>query len=449
MEKYGDEYEVIRETIKKMDIVDNHAHNLVSINSSFPFIKCFSEADGHALSFAPHTLSFKRSIRDIAELYGCEKSLNGIEEYRKSTGLESISSECFKAAKIYVLLIDDGLEFDKMHDLEWHKSFAPVVARILRIEYFAEKILNDEIPNGSKWTLDLFADIFTTKMKSYPSKFNHISPNVSKKDAEEGLFEALSAIRIQNKSFIDYIFTCSLDIALSFDLPIQIHTGFGDKDLVLRLSNPLHLRAILDDKRYSKCNIVLLHASYPFSREASYLASVYSQVYLDFGLAVPKLSVHGMKSSVKELLELAPTKKVVFSSDGYAFPEIYLGAKKAREVVASVLRDACDDGDLTISEAVEAAQDIFKNNAIRLYKLPELVGFSFSNNVTPHDSKTLKANVPEQGIVFVRVIFVDGSGKHRCRVIPVKRFYDVARHNGVGLTFAIMGMTSFSDGLAD
>ncbi|KAI3933353.1 hypothetical protein MKW98_006712, partial [Papaver atlanticum] len=126
-----------------MDIVDNHAHNLVSINSTFPFIKCFSEADGDALSFAPHTLSFKRSIRDIGELYGCEKTLKGIEEYRKSSGLESISSECFKAAKISVLLIDDGLEIDKMHDLEWHKSVAPVVARILRIEYFAEKILND------------------------------------------------------------------------------------------------------------------------------------------------------------------------------------------------------------------------------------------------------------------------------------------------------------------
>ncbi|KAI3995233.1 hypothetical protein MKX01_032035 [Papaver californicum] len=219
-----------------MDIVDNHAHNLVSMNSTFPFIKCFSEAD-----------------------------------------------ECFKAAKISFLLIDDGLEFDKMYDLQWHKSFAPTVGRILRIEYFAEKILNDVIADQV---------VGLKSIAAYQSGLG-INPNVSKKDAEEGLFEALSAekpIGIQNKSFIDYIFTCSLDIALSFDLPIQIHTGFGDKDLDLRLS----LRAILDDKIYSKCNIVLLHASYPFSREASYLASVYPQGYLDFCLAVPKLSVHGM-----------------------------------------------------------------------------------------------------------------------------------------------------------
>lgn len=107
----------------------------------------------------------------------------------------------------------------------------------------------------------------------------------------------------------------------------------------MRLSNPLHLRNLLEDKRFAKCRIVLLHASYPFSKEASFLSSVYPQVYfipfqlsvklcqvvilflyqsfcslkvyLDFGLAVPKLSVHGMVSSVKELLDLAPIKKVI------------------------------------------------------------------------------------------------------------------------------------------
>ncbi|XAR62384.1 hypothetical protein NMG60_11017118 [Bertholletia excelsa] len=67
--------------------------------------------------------------------------------------------------------------------------------------------------------------------------------------------------------------------------------SFGDKDLDLRLSNPLHLRALLEDKRLSKIPIVLLHASYPFSKEASYLASVYP--------------------------------RVMFSIDGHAFPETF------------------------------------------------------------------------------------------------------------------------------
>ncbi|KAI8021236.1 Protein fluG [Camellia lanceoleosa] len=212
------------------------------------------------------------------------------------------------AARIAVVLIDDGIEFDKMHDIEWHRNFAPVVGRILRIEHLAEKILDEGRPDGSTWTLDTFTETFIGKL------------------------------------------------------------NFGDKDLDLRLSNPLHLRTLLEDKRFSKCRLLLLHASYPFSKEASYLASVYSQVCLDFRLAVPKLSVHGMISSVKELLELAPIKKVMFSTDGYAFPEtFYLSAKRAREVVFSVLRDACIDGDLSIPEAIEAAKDIFSENAKKFF----------------------------------------------------------------------------------
>lgn len=48
----------------------------------------------------------------------------------------------------------------------------------------------------------------------------------------------------------------------------------------MRLANPLHLRTLLEDKRFAKCRIVLLHASYPFSKEASFLSSVYPQVLL-------------------------------------------------------------------------------------------------------------------------------------------------------------------------
>jgi hypothetical protein len=53
---------------------------------------------------------------------------------------------------------------------------------------------------------------------------------------------------------------------------------FGDKDLQLELANPLHLRAVLEHSTFSQCRVVLLHGSYPFMREASYLAGVYPQV---------------------------------------------------------------------------------------------------------------------------------------------------------------------------
>ena len=53
------EFKELKEAIDQVELVDAHAHNIVSLESSFPFIGTFSEATGDALSFAPHSLSFK------------------------------------------------------------------------------------------------------------------------------------------------------------------------------------------------------------------------------------------------------------------------------------------------------------------------------------------------------------------------------------------------------
>lgn len=95
-----------------------------------------------------------RNLRDVAELYGSEASLQGVEEYRKVSGMQSICSTCFKAAKITAILIDDGVQLDKKHDVKWHKSFARVVGRILRIERLAEEIL-DEVRYQHTFTFNL------------------------------------------------------------------------------------------------------------------------------------------------------------------------------------------------------------------------------------------------------------------------------------------------------
>ncbi|XP_013605508.1 PREDICTED: protein fluG-like [Brassica oleracea var. oleracea] len=457
------EFKELKEAIDQVELVDAHAHNIVSLDSSFPFIGTFSEATGDALSFAPHSLSFKRNLKEIAQLYGTEVSLEAIEKHRQASGLHSFTSKCFKEAGISALLIDDGLKLDKKHDIEWHRDFVPFVGRVLRVETLAEQILDEEI--SSSWTLDSFTKAFVARLNSlvleivalktvaaYRSGLD-IDTHVTKEAAENGLVEVLQAgkpVRIGNKSLIDYILTLTLEVAERHDLPLQIHTGFGDRDLDLRLANPLHLRTLLEDKRFAKSRIVLLHASYPFSKEASYLSSVYPQVYLDFGLAVPKLSVHGMVSSVKELLDLAPTKKVMFSTDGYASPETYyLGAKKAREVIYLVLRDACASGDLSLMEAIDAAKDIFSRNSIAFYKLNLDVN-SFSPQRRISLAPQMKEpDVQEDSSSFVRIIWVDTSGQQRCRAVQANRFNRSVKKNGIGLTHASMGMPSFTDGPAE
>ncbi|KAK8950724.1 hypothetical protein KSP39_PZI004774 [Platanthera zijinensis] len=457
-------YSELRAAVEKVAVVDAHAHNLVAIDSDYSFLNCFSEAEGEALASVHHTLSFKRNLRDIAKLYNCEASFDAVDRHRKSSGIFSVASRCFEAANISTIFLDDGIKFDKMHDWEWHTRFGPTVRRILRIEQLAETILNDERYIGSTWTINSFTKIFLAQIESvidqivalksiaaYRSGLQ-IDTNVSDLVAEEGLQQDLHGgkpVRLMNKGFIDYIFTCSLSVAQTFSLPMQIHTGFGDKDLDLRQCNPLHLRTVLEDVRFSRSRIVLLHASYPYSKEASYLASVYPQVYLDFGLAVPMLSVQGMVFSVSELLHLAPINKVMYSSDGFAFPELYyLGSRRAREVVFTVLSNACEDGDLTIDEGLQAVEDIFRQNALRLYSSSVVLDSVDFNNSTIHKN-TLKIETLLEDYAFVRIIWVDTSGQHRCRVIPVKRFYEIVANTGVGFPVVAMALTSFLDGPAD
>lgn len=153
-------------------------------------------------------------------------------------------------------------------------------------------------------------------------------------------------------------------------MPIQFHTGFGEPDLDLRQSNPLHLRLLLEDNSFRNASIVLLHTSYPYTREAGYLASIYPNVYLDFGLAIPYLSVSGMRNTVRQLIELAPITKLMYSSDAYLIPDsYYLGAKWGRKILGQVLDESIEDGDLTIKEAKEIAIAILRGNAAQLYKL--------------------------------------------------------------------------------
>jgi predicted TIM-barrel fold metal-dependent hydrolase len=137
----------------------------------------------------------------------------------------------------------------------------------------------------------------------------------------------------------------------------------------LRLANALHLRSLLELPQYQNAPLVLLHAAYPFMREAGYLASVYPQVYLDFGLAIPSLSVSGMREAIRQLLELAPTSKLMYSSDAHSIPELYyLGAKWGRRLLGEVLEEAIQDTDITASEAEAIATAILRENALALYQ---------------------------------------------------------------------------------
>jgi predicted TIM-barrel fold metal-dependent hydrolase len=348
---------------------------------ALPYAAAFSEGQDPVIRnyHARYTLCYRRSLRDLGRLLDCEPTEIEIASERTQLGLEALTQKCFRAANLSGIILDDGCLPETTLPWHWHQQFVPVY-RLLRLEWLAEQLF----PKTDSF--ETFINQFRFQLDTRPKTvvgFKSIAAYrtgldiqpVSEAQASETFYALKETggekpLRLGHKPLIDYLLLEALKIAARSTLPVQFHTGFGDPDLDLRLVNPLHLRPLLEDPRFRTVPIVLLHAAYPFSREAGYLASVYPQVYVDFGLAVPFLSVAGMTATLRMLLELTPTSKLLYSSDAHFIPELYyLGAKWGREILGRVLTAAVVDGDLTERQVVAIATTILQDNAKALYGL--------------------------------------------------------------------------------
>ena len=154
--------------------------------------------------------------------------------------------------------------------------------------------------------------------------------------------------------------------ALRVGKPLQFHVGFGDRDCDLDKANPLYLLDFL--RQSGDTPIVLLHC-YPYEREAGYLAQAFNNVYLDGGLTVNYLGARA-PAFIARLLELAPFRKIVYSSDAFGPAELhYLGATLWRNGIHRVLSGFVADDDWSPADAMRVVDLIARDNAARIYHL--------------------------------------------------------------------------------
>jgi uncharacterized protein len=165
----------------------------------------------------------------------------------------------------------------------------------------------------------------------------------------------------------DRVLLCfGLHAALRLGKPLQFHVGFGDRDCDLHKANPLHLLDFL--RRSGTTPIVLLHC-YPYEREASYLAQAFNNVYVDGGLSVNHLGARS-PSFIARLLEMAPFRKILYSSDGFGPAELHLlGAALWRTGIHRVLREFVANDEWSEADAMRVVDLIARDNAARLYQL--------------------------------------------------------------------------------
>jgi uncharacterized protein len=154
--------------------------------------------------------------------------------------------------------------------------------------------------------------------------------------------------------------------AAEHGLPIQVHVGFGDRDMDLHRSDPMLLLPLL--RGMTPVPVLLLHC-YPFQRQAGYLAQAFDHVNFDVGLAINYLGVRST-GLVAEALETAPFAKQLYSSDAFGPPELHvLGSVLWRRAMGLVLGGWIRGGDCTEADAIRIVDMIGVHNAERVYGL--------------------------------------------------------------------------------
>jgi predicted TIM-barrel fold metal-dependent hydrolase len=157
--------------------------------------------------------------------------------------------------------------------------------------------------------------------------------------------------------------------AVDLGLPIQFHIGFGDSDIRLSEVDPALLTDWLHRHRVP---VMLLHC-WPWHRHASYLACIYPHVHLDLGSVLHYVGPRRSVEVLAEAAEVAPFTRLLYSSDAYGAPELYLlGALNYRLALDALLRDRVDSGEWAAADAERVAHLVSHGNAERVYGVPAL-----------------------------------------------------------------------------
>lgn len=149
------------------------------------------------------------------------------------------------------------------------------------------------------------------------------------------------------------------------------------------------------------------------------------------------ISQDGQERVIREALDLCPSKKLLWSTDGHWFPETYLLAiHQVREGLENVLGEYIARGAMGLNSAKRIVGDVLFNTANTLYKLdlkPLPLSLDLSENrpvspTTVHDDpwspnlQLLETFIQEnRSVKFLRLQWLDYTATPRTRILPLEQ----------------------------
>jgi predicted TIM-barrel fold metal-dependent hydrolase len=369
-------------------VVDNHCHGILR-SQSFQDLpswrRAFTESfdPGMPRDHVASTAFYRRLTNVLAGFFECGSDEAAVLATRQRRDGREHTGELLRAANVEALLVDTGYPppEEVLPGIELEKLARCRVEPMLRLETLMERLipehdslgeakeafaeaLNDVRDQGYVALKSIVAYRTGLNVREWPEEEAEASFREFRRASEEG------PARLAHKPLLDTMLHAAFAHAARQEVPVQFHVGYGDADADLLLGNPLHLRAVLERPDYRGMPVVLLHECYPYTREGGYLAAVYGNVYLDLSYGIPLLGLGEMPSFTRAVLGVAPMSKLLYSSDGIGVPELHwMSALDGRRMLGQALGELVAFGELSLSEAESAGEDVLRGNATRLYRL--------------------------------------------------------------------------------
>ncbi|MDT5005713.1 MAG: uncharacterized protein QOJ24_2889 [Mycobacterium sp.] len=294
---------------------------------------------------------------------------------RSELGPDELAEAMLAGAGVSRWIVDTGFKGDLLTTPEQLAELSGRPAsEILRLERLTEDLLEtgtdpDDFPAAFRAALQAAADspdiVGTKTIAAYRTNFDidwSRPTDVAVVEHARSLASHGNDLRVDSPVLIAF----GVHEAAEHGLPVQVHVGFGDRDLDLNRTDPLLLLPLL--RAMTPVPVLLLHC-YPFHRQAGYLAQAFDHVNFDVGLAINYLGSRSV-ALVGEALDTAPFAKQLYSSDAFGPPELHLlGAVLWRRAMGLVLGEWVRTGDCAEQDAIAIVDMIGVHNAARVYGL--------------------------------------------------------------------------------
>ncbi|MBM3945754.1 MAG: hypothetical protein FJ317_09780 [SAR202 cluster bacterium] len=334
----------------------------------------------HKARLAENTVTYRTFLKDWAKFLGADAKTEAAVKARNARDFKEYTAALARSAGLKTILVDNGTKTMEQVD-EFGRTFPGAYRKTFRLETLVRDLLKTEK------TFESLVAKFDAAIEAAVKKYNCasfktvIAYRTGLEIGKPGEADAAADFKTREsdvrwfgpyaKRLRDFLLRRAIVKSIAWGTPVLIHTGLGDTDIVATKCNPAFLTDMLKDPDIMPAKIVLIHGGFPYTLEAGWLANVLPNVHIELSCGVvPYMEPAVGVRRYSDLLQWVPLPKLMFGSDAGDYPEFHwYYARYAKRKMGAALGELVDAGVFTEKEAMAEAENIFHNNAKKLFNI--------------------------------------------------------------------------------